>query len=106
MAQQLENYLREPRWEPKRPSRSGPKCTICLQKPRCKIAIYKTRRLPHSRLLDNVIGDDLMDCYDLHEAFEFYNEAAPSADCYGNFARRERRLEKRERRRQWPSLLC
>lgn len=68
-----------------------------------QIAIYQKRRLVHFYLLDEILGDDLMDCYDYcidHHILETYKEMDPSADYYGNFARLALKLERREKRRK------
>jgi hypothetical protein len=64
-----------------------------------QIAIYQKRRLVHFRLLDDILGDDLMDCYDYcsaHRTLEIYELMDPAADFYGNIARLARKLERRE----------
>src|ERR1019366_5187295 len=51
-----------------------------------QIAIYQKRRLVHFRLLDDILGDDLMDCYDYcsaHRTLEIYELMDPAADFYG-----------------------
>ena len=62
-----------------------------------QLAIYRKRKLVHFRLLDEILGDDLMDCYDYcvaHRTCEAYEAMDPSADLCGNFARLARKLER------------
>ncbi|MGA3230895.1 MAG: hypothetical protein ABSD51_13190 [Candidatus Binatus sp.] len=68
-----------------------------------QIAIYQKWGLVHFRLLDEILGDDLMDCYDYcadHHILEAYESMDPSADYYGYFARLAQKLERCEKRRQ------